>query len=200
MKKVNLSLSEKKDLIIILLGIILILGYFLATKVLVQKYLGIIPEEYEYLQLLYWGGYILILFPLIVLFNKSTIRLKWLSVFFFVSCLLFAYPLLSSYGHIYNHDVFYSYQVAEIYHENGFISTEGATGQALQYINYPGLPLVHLICSILMGIKLEWVYLFLIPLVRLFTVPFLIYLILQKYFLALFDIFYLESTLKIFLS
>ncbi len=174
--------KEKKDLLIILFGALLVLIYFFITKILVQQFQTIIPNSYEYFQLLYWIGFILVLTPLIFFYSKSSTKIKVISVMIFVALILFSYPLLASYNHIYNRDVLYNYQVASLYLENQHLVYDGATGQAEQYIKYPGVPLIHALTSLLTGIDLEMIYLFLLPLIRLLLMPAIIYLILSQFF------------------
>jgi len=200
MSSLSLDGKEKKDLLIILFGALLVLIFFLITKILVQQFQTIIPNSYEYFQLLYWGGFILVLTPLIFFYSKSSVKIKWISVMIFVALILFSYPLLASYNHIYNRDVLYNYQVASLYLDNQYLVTDGATGQAEQYIKYPGVPLIHALTSLLTGIDLEIIYLFLLPLIRLLLMPAIIYLILSQFFsknLSILGIFLYFSSFSI---
>jgi len=176
--------KEKKDLLIILFGTLLVLIYFLITRILVLQFQTVIPNSYEYFQLLYWGGFILVLTPLIFFYPRSSTKIKWVSVMVFVALILFSYPLLASYNHIYNRDVLYNYQVASLYLENEHLVYDGATGLAEQYIKYPGVPLLHALTSLLTGVDLEIIYLFLLPLIRLLLVPTILYLVLSQFGLS----------------
>ncbi len=179
MKIRSLEVSEKREILISLLGVILTLLFILFVKYqLTQEFLDL-GEQFKWASIFYFLGFIILLYSFV--YSKNSFS-KYFSIFLILSLIIFSYPLLSPYNHIFDRDSAYTIQDISILVDSQYHTDEGITGYAENYNSYVGFSFTNAIVSLLTGIPLGKELLFVPFLIQLFGLVTIVYLFLKELF------------------
>ncbi len=131
-------------------------------------------------QVIYWLGILSVTLP--SLFQDVNRKIRIFSVALLSVCVLLTYPLFSTtYGYPVGRDSIYSYQLCNIVYSDEHWNVSAATGIAKQYTHYPAMHIFIVTVSKVTGIPLIKIFPWTLPLLRLFLIPSLIFLIFREF-------------------